>query len=305
MKLSLFDLHCDTAYKMLTERQFLTQNKLAVSLENTRKFDRYVQVMALWTDDSLDDEQGWQQMLAMHKNLLSDPAVQNKKVMISSTLIDTTSPLLLLSIEDLRILAGRLERVDELFRLGIRIITPLWRGDTCIGGSHDTTNGLTEFGKRALHRAISLGMIADISHASIRAADEILSLGKALNRPVIASHSNAYEICPVSRNLIRRQAVEIIDMGGLIGLNLHAPFLKHESSAVVEDLFPHIDYFLELGAFDTLCLGCDLDGCQPPTDSFTVASLIDLAEMMLKRNYSESLIQRIFYENAAHFASAL
>ena len=59
MELSLFDLHCDTPYLMLRNSQPLFSNNLAVSLENARDFKRYTQVMALWTDNELTNEEGW------------------------------------------------------------------------------------------------------------------------------------------------------------------------------------------------------------------------------------------------------
>ena len=46
MKLSLFDLHCDTAGEMLKTGQELEQNELAVSLRKASVYQHYVQVMA-------------------------------------------------------------------------------------------------------------------------------------------------------------------------------------------------------------------------------------------------------------------
>ncbi len=304
MKLSLFDLHCDTPYMMYKTKQPLTQNGLAVSLENTRKFEHYVQVMALWTDQMLTNTDGWNMALAMLQNLRNDNAIVNQNVHIATGFQNTidTSPTILLSVEDARILDEKLERVDTLFCLGVRILTPLWKGSTCIGGSHDTAYGLTEFGRKVIRRATELGMIADISHASEASADEIFEIATSQNRPIIASHSNSYTVCPVSRNLRDRQVEQIMQTDGVIGLNLHVGFLRTDRRAFAADLLPHIDRFLELGAQDALCLGCDMDGCDLPYDIPTAKELPLLAELMLRHGYSETLIRKIFYENAARFA---
>ena len=304
MKLSLFDLHCDTAYEMLRQKQPLQANTLAVSLSGASEFESYIQVMAHWTEQSLGDEEGWQAFEAILKNLQNDPAILSGKASIATSipLLQKESATLLLSVEDARILCGKLERVDRLYASGIRILTPLWKGDTSIGGSHDTQNGLTEFGRSALTRAAKLGMILDISHASTQSAEEIFAIAKDLGRPVIASHSNAYEVCPVSRNLRRDQISKILQSGGIIGLNLHTPFLKEEGEVKASDLFLHIDYFLENGCEKSLALGCDMDGCRLPYDLPSIASLPHLAEEMLRHNYSEQLIQSIFYQNAYSFA---
>ncbi len=305
MKLSLFDLHCDTAGEMLYQKEPLSRNNFAVSLENARKFDNYIQVMAHFTPPELCDEDGWRNMLSMLKNLRSDPSVASGEAPIRSHFSHRENSVsLLLSIEDARILANVEERVDELFCLGFRILTPLWQGVTCIGGSHDTDSGLSDFGKRAISRAVRLGMIPDISHASEESSKDIFEIAEDASRPVIASHSNAYEICPVSRNLRLWQIEKILHLDGLIGLNLYQRFLRvGDSGATARDVFPHIDYFLEQGAVDALSLGCDMDGCLLPPDIPDLSVLPYLAELMLRHGYSEELIDKIFYSNAFRFAS--
>lgn len=303
MKLSLFDLHCDTAGEMLRQEQGLADNTLAVSLKKAQAFSPYVQVMAHWTPYSLDDEEGWAHFLRMNGNLLQDPAVAKGDARICTAYSkDAPVPSLLLAVEDVRIAAGNLHRIDTLYQMGVRIVTPLWRGMTCIGGSHDREEGLTPFGKEALARMITLGIIPDISHASVASADEILAIAKEHHRPVIASHSNAYEICPVSRNLRPHQIWGILESDGLIGLNLFKDFLKEDGKATAEDVFPHIDSFLEMGCHKHLALGCDMDGCDLPPDIPDLSALPHLADRMLARGYSEELIGDIFYNNAASFA---
>lgn len=304
MKLSVFDLHCDTAYEMLQKKQPLTKNSLAVSLEHAKDFEQYVQVMALWTDASLSDEDGWKQALAMRENLLRDEALQAH----TAELCTSCPPVakgrhLLLAVEDARILAGKEERVDELYRLGVRILTLLWKGDTCIGGSHDTTHGLTAFGKAALYRALRLGMLPDISHASVASAEDTFAIAEELHRPVIASHSNAYTVCPVSRNLRDEQIKRIIQSDGVIGINLFPAFLREGTNITSDALFPHIDHFLSMGASEHLCIGGDLDGAPLPKDLHDLSSYHLLAETMLAHGYSEALVQKLFFGNAHRFAS--
>lgn len=303
MRLSLFDLHCDTAYEMRRRRQGLLQNKLAVSLQNAEQFEHYTQVMALWTDHNLSDEEGFDACLEMLENLKRDEALTSGRARIVCKLESTDSATsLILAVEDARILAGKIHRVDLLYSLGVRILTPLWKGVTCIGGSHDTNTGLTEFGRAAIDRAILCGMISDISHASVEAADEIFEIARRYHAPVIASHSNAHAVCPVSRNLRDRQVAQILATDGVIGLNLHVDFLTEKGQATVADILPHIEHFLALGAENAICLGCDMDGCTLPPDISGIAELSRLAETMGRSNYPDALIQKIFFENASRFA---
>lgn len=304
MKLSLFDLHCDTPYEMFRQKQPLTENTLAVSLQKAVCFSRYTQVVAFWTPPQLTDEEGWQRLLATYENLSLDPAVAQERVRFSGTYpsADDTRPWLIPSLEDARILGGDLSRVDRLWSMGFRILTPLWAGKSCIGGAHDTEKGLTDFGKAALGKALSLGMLLDISHASIPAAEEICALSKEYDKPILATHSNAYAICPASRNLRDEQIQRVLSSGGLIGINLFGNFIDREKTATLEALLFHIDYFLSFGAEDRLCLGGDMDGCDLFPDIQNLAELPRLAEAMLRHGYSETLIGKLFFENADRFA---
>ena len=303
MQLSLFDLHCDTALRMLSHKKPLYDNPFAVSLTKAKDYKHYVQVMALFTPHTLSDEDGWMNMIRVHENLYADDVIKSNRAQIRTKFPTELSvtPTLLLSIEDARILNCDVSRVDRLYQMGIRIITPLWSGVTCIGGAHDTTEGLTEFGTIALQRALSLGMIPDVSHASERSAEKIFDLAAQATIPVIASHSNAYAPCPVSRNLRNGQIKRILESGGLIGINLYTRFLREDGNADVLDVLRHIDHFLSQDAQNALCLGCDMDGAELPDDLSDVSKLPRIAEELLKRNYPERLIHAIFFENAYRF----
>lgn len=305
MELSLFDLHCDTPYRMLTEGGTLEQNSFAVSLERARSYRRYVQIMAHWTPPALSDEEGWEQLLAMRQNLLADPAVLAGNVDVSTCVTASLpdKPLLLLAVEDARVLSGELSRVDRLWELGFRILTPLWAGISSLGGAHDTEEGLTPFGRTAVRRAVELGMLPDLSHASEQSAEEILSIAAELHRPVLASHSNVYEIRRITRNLRPWQIRAILDCAGIIGINLHVPFLTERDDATAEDILRHVDAFLSAGASEALAIGGDMDGAQLPSGFSSVDTLGDLAEEMLRRNYPESLIKNLFFGNAYRFAA--
>ncbi len=297
--LSLFDLHCDTAGEMLATGQPLGENSLAVSLSKAAAFRQYVQVMALWANNRLSDAEGWQQVRRMALNLKNDPAVADGTVGLATVCPERADGIsLLLGLEDARVLELHPERVDELFEMGVRIFTPLWRGVTCIGGAHDTDEGLSDFGELAVRRALELGMLPDISHASVASADEMFDLAVEYNRPVLASHSNAYAVTPVSRNLRDGQIRAIVNCGGLIGLNLYTAFLASDHPATAEDVLRHAEHFLSLGAERALALGCDMDGADLPQDLRDLAALPALAECFLRHNYPETLVRSIFFDNA-------
>lgn len=304
MALSLFDLHADTAWAMYRTKEPLKSNSLAISLDKAQKYARYIQVMALWTSPDLSNEEGYLHLLKMAENLKSDPAVQDGAAELCPSCPSRTSNAvsLMLSIEDARVLDGHIERVAKLADLGVRSVIPMWSGETCIGGSHNTSVGLTAFGKSAAKEMLLHNMILDISHASVESSKDIFELSAIHNKPVIASHSNAHAICPVSRNLYDWQINAILTSGGIIGLNLYRAFLKENGEATLDSILRHIEHFLALGAEKALCLGCDMDGAELLSDIPNVSHLDRLAEHLWAHGYSQSLIDALFFENAYCFA---
>lgn len=304
MKLSLFDLHADTAWAMYQSKETLTSNSLAVSLDKAQKFERYIQTMALWTSPKLGNEDGYTELLNIVENLKGDVALQNgtAELWTSCPPRDSQKTSLIFSVEDARVLDGHIDRVEVLANLGVKSVIPMWCGETCIGGSHDTSLGLTEFGKRAAKEMLDAGMVLDISHASEEASKEIFDLSAAHGKPVIASHSNAHVICPVSRNLRDWQIDAIVASGGIIGINLYKAFLETDGNATLDSIQRHIEHFLSREAQHALALGCDMDGADLPDDIPNLSHLDRLAEHLLAKGYPQELIDNLFFENAYRFA---
>jgi membrane dipeptidase len=72
-----------------------------------------------------------------------------------------------------------------------------------------------------------LGIIVDVSHVGETTFWDAI---KTTTKPVIASHSNAYSICPVSRNLKDEQIIAIGKNGGVICLNFFSGFVDSNFS---------------------------------------------------------------------------
>jgi membrane dipeptidase len=72
-----------------------------------------------------------------------------------------------------------------------------------------------------------LGMIVDVSHVGEATFWDVINTTK---KPIIASHSNAYSICPVSRNLKDDQIIAIGKNGGVIHLNFFSGFVDIDFS---------------------------------------------------------------------------
>ncbi len=310
MKLSLFDTHCDTAYELYHRKAHLDQNNCHVSLEHAAAYEKYAQYYAIWSNKRLDDETCWQEFLrisdsfAAELSRIPDKAMAVKNSEDLQQALATGRHAAMLAVEDARLLAGKIERLDELKARGVKYLTLLWGGDTCIGGSHDTQNGLTEFGKAVVRGCFERGIIPDISHASEQSVDDLLPIAYEFKKPFIATHSNAYSLYGHSRNLRDRHFAAIRELGGVVGVSLCPSHLKDQSTgrANAETVFAHIDYDLSLGGENMIGFGADWDGTDLPEGFSDVSDLTAVAEIMATHNYSEDLIEKIFWKNMHHFA---
>ncbi|MGN1445802.1 MAG: dipeptidase [Eubacteriales bacterium] len=310
MELSLIDTHCDTAYELYHRGAHLDRNDCHIDLEKASVFKHYAQYYAVWSDKRLDDEDCWQDFLKIteyfDKELaaLSDRAVRVRTGQELAAAWESGKHAAILAVEDARLTAGKLERLDTLRDMGVRYLTLLWSGETCVGGSHNTQSGLTDFGKELVAGCFQRGIIPDISHASEQSVDDLIPIAKAYGKPFIATHSNAYTLCPVSRNLRDRHFQALKELGGVLGINLYTAFLTDTSvrPATVDDVVAHIDYFMALGGEDIIGLGGDLDGSTLPDSFHHVGDLYQIADALARHNYSEELIQKIFWKNFYDFA---
>jgi membrane dipeptidase len=123
-----------------------------------------------------------------------------------------------------------LAKLNTFYDRGVRYMTLTHNNSTSWASSHaDEKNpeykgnkGLSDFGKEIVQRMNQLGMIVDVSHVGEATFWDVI---KTTTKPIIASHSNAYSICPVSRNLKDEQIIAIGKNGGVIHLNFYSAFV--------------------------------------------------------------------------------
>jgi membrane dipeptidase len=128
-----------------------------------------------------------------------------------------------------------INRLDTFYNRGVRYMTLTWNNSPSWASSHaDEKNskytspkGLTSFGKTIIARMNQLGIIVDVSHIGETTFWDAIN---TTTKPVMASHSNAYSICPVTRNLKDEQIKAIGKNGGVICLNFFSGFVDSNFS---------------------------------------------------------------------------
>jgi len=140
----------------------------------------------------------------------------------------------LMGAEGGNMIEGSMENLETLYSRGVRYLGLTWNTSNEIGTSarDESTRGglggLTEFGKHVVTRMNELGMLVDVSHLGETAFWDVVQISKD---PIIASHSNVYNLAPHYRNLTDEQIKAIAKSEGYIGINFYCKFLDPDASS--------------------------------------------------------------------------
>jgi membrane dipeptidase len=137
----------------------------------------------------------------------------------------------MIGVEGGHMIEDNMAYLDSLYKRGARYLTLTWNNSTSWATSamDETTKkdslpfkGLTSFGKQVVKRMNDLGMMVDVSHVGEQTFWDVIN---TTTKPVIASHSCAYSLCPVFRNLKDEQIKAIGKNGGVIDINFYSGFI--------------------------------------------------------------------------------
>ncbi|MFI3326035.1 MAG: membrane dipeptidase [Clostridia bacterium] len=291
-----FDLHCDTLCVCSQKQKPLYNNGLHVDLAYANLFETYIQCTAAFVHDEWENP--FQTAINSFKEIGNTPVIKSNNDLVQSQ--RNGGAYFLPTIENSISLEGKIENIQKFADIGVKVMSFTWNADNQLGGGiMGQNNGITEFGVKALEEMERLSIVPDLSHASEKLFYDVAS---KTNKPLIATHSNAKTLCKHPRNLTDEQIKEIINRNGLIGINFFKAFLTDNGeNCTTDSIIKHIDYFLSLGAKNVLAMGSDFDGCSLPEDMLGLKSIPDLYEKMLKLNYKQKLVDKIFFENAYNF----
>jgi len=206
-----------------------------------------------------------------------------------------------LSIEGGEAIQGQLELLRMYYQLGIRAMGLTWNHPNEIANGVDeefSSQGLTPFGYEVVSEMNRLGMVIDVSHLNQASFWNVV---EATSAPFIASHSNAYALCPHRRNLTDEQLLAMAKLGGVAGVVFVPPFLDPKGKASLDILIDHIDHIAGLCGVDHIGIGSDFDGFTAEPDSGEVIPDVSafprLTERMLARGYKEDQVKQILGQN--------
>ena len=153
-------------------------------------------------------------------------------------------------------IGNRIDRLDALYAMGVRLAGITYNRRNYIGDGLYERNpgGLSEFGIEVIRRMNDLGMIIDLSHASMPTALDAIEFSRA---PVVFSHNAAYGLRPNRRTRRDQELTACAENGGLICITAVPNSLSDDPEQDIECVLDHYDYMVNLVGIDHVGIGTD------------------------------------------------
>jgi membrane dipeptidase len=222
-----------------------------------------------------------------------------------------------------------LSRLDELYRLGIRIVQPTYNRRNLLGdGCLETANaGLSKTGVEAIAKMNDLGILVDLSHCGRQTAADAIRLS---TKPVAFTHTGSAAVADHPRNRTDEELRAIAEKGGVAGIYF-MPFLSDGKQPTGADVMRHLDHMIDVAGEEHVSIGTDgsispevvddmfkerfagfvrqrreagigapgetEDGYLFANDLNTPRRLETLADMLLARGHSSARVEKILGQN--------
>jgi membrane dipeptidase len=217
----------------------------------------------------------------------------------------------------------KLDDVDYFYGIGQRVAQLTYNERTLIGnGSTERRDdGLSDFGLAVVERMNKLGMAVDVSHCGDRTTLDAFEVSK---KPVLITHSNCRSLNPGHPRCKTDEAIKAMAAkGGVMGVTEVRMFVSGKEPTTIETMLDHYDYVTKLVGVEHLGVGSDIDllgyDAMDPMENKQLRAgykgsygfrekididgynyskrPFDLAEGLIRRNYSDANIQAILGGN--------
>ncbi len=352
----VIDTHNDVLYQSVMRGKDIGKriNTGHTDLPRIKKGGIDVQVFAVWCNEKYGKGTAFAYANKQIDGLMQ--VIQNNPAEIA--LAKTTTDIRIITgqgkiaavigVEGGHMIEGRIDYLDSLFARGARYLTLTWNNSTewATSATDESRNakklkhqGLTDFGRLVIRRMNELGMMVDLSHVGRQTFFDAI---KTTSKPVLVSHSNAYELMAHPRNLQDDQIKAVAENGGVICLNFYSGFLDpmhytkinrlYDKYVSVDDsvkrssdgkfrrlppaakeqlrpplplLLDHIDYMVKTAGIDHVGIGSDFDGISStPIGLDDCSDFPNLTAGLLQRGYTESEVRKILGENVLRVMAA-
>ena len=209
--------------------------------------------------------------------------------------------------------------IEVYRRLGVTHALMAYNTKNLVGdGCHERTDsGLSSFGLEVIAEMNRVGMLVDVTHTGYRTSMETMEVSSA---PVIMSHSSPMGVYNHPRNVADDQIIALAKTGGVMGIHGVGLFMSKSGDQVsAEDVASFVRYAVDLVGPQHVGFGLDYvmftdvllgfvagnrskykkeDGYDFQEVHFATPSVMgEVAEILLRENYSEEDVKGILGEN--------
>ncbi len=239
-KAVVVDSHNDILTACLEKKVSMDKELKGITQSDLTRFKEGgvdVQIFSVWCDGQKANPYAWanQEMDTLYAVAARNP----DKIVITKTYKDLKRAVkekklaAMFGVEGGHMIEDNIDNLNRIYDRGTRYMTLTWNNSTRWATSamdetykkdslSRTHKGLTDFGKAVIKRMNDLGMMVDLSHTGEQTFWDAIH---TTTKPVIVSHSNAYALCPVFRNLKDDQIIAVGKNGGVIDLNYYSGFV--------------------------------------------------------------------------------
>lgn len=278
MEMRFIDTHCDTMGECIARSEgkvTLQNNPGHINMEKLIKGGAMAEFFAIFipTHDSGAGKgvtlppydyfqfvyKAYLKELEANKDVLA-PACNYDDIMANKAAGKVSS---VLTVEDGVPLEGKMERLEEFYQKGVRLISFTWNYENSLGfpNSKDPeimNRGLKQFGLDCIERMNELGMLVDVSHLSDGGFWDVVKHSK---KPFMASHSCCRALCNHTRNLTDEMLHALGEKGGVVGINFASQFLNEGAEYTdIQSVVRHMLHIRDKAGLDALGFGSDFDG---------------------------------------------
>ncbi|MGH8205042.1 MAG: dipeptidase, partial [Steroidobacteraceae bacterium] len=147
------------------------------------------------------------------------------------------------------------ERLDTLYRLGLRVVQPTYNRRNLLGdGCLEPANaGLSKAGLEAIERMNALGILMDLSHCGRQTTADAIRHSK---KPVAFTHTGCAALNENPRNKTDAELRAVAEKGGVAGVYI-MPFLSEGRQPTAADVIRHLEHMVKVAGEDHVSIGTD------------------------------------------------
>lgn len=316
--MKFIDMHCDTLSKLYFKHDdnLLNNDYTSVTLDRMKKAGQLAQFFAIWIPPRSEFEEEGFADVSDSKYVEDLKIILDENVKKNSDRIEHAYNLddilknekngkmsAILAVEDGRNIKGDLNRIKEYYDMGVRSLTLIWNNDNCFGfpnsaDAEENARGLTHFGKEAIQYMQELGMLVDVSHLSDGGIFDCLDI---LDKPFVATHSNARSLTGHQRNLTDEMIKQMGKKGCISGVNFLPYFASlskdDENRGLAINYAKHAKHMADKGGIEFVALGTDFDGIKGELEIKYSDDMYKLEYALKEVGFKSSEIEMMFYKN--------